>query len=227
MLHKKRKNVKRLILWLAFTTVVIVAAFACASLEARVVNVERVIEGDTIVLTGGEKVRLLGVDTPEQHDPDERKRCFANQALLFTQSRIRGKAVKLTSERPFKDKFGMTLAWVWYGPEFTLLLNADIVRKGYGVSFKEYSTSRLEEFNRLEQEAGEAKRGLWNPHACKLDSPQPAPPGDKDETVYITKRGCCYHKKNCGTLKRSKKIEEVKKSVAVKRGKRACKICKP
>jgi len=160
---------------------------------SRVVRVKKVIGGSTLVIIKGEKVRLLGLNIPEQHDPDTRKQ--------------------------------RTLAWVKYGPKFSRFLNAEIIREGYGFSDRKKPTHRQDEFNRLEAEARRAKRGLWAPGVCKDYKAQPASSGDS-KVVYITKTGCCYHRKSCSRIK-NKEVRAVNKDVAVKRGRRACKVCKP
>jgi micrococcal nuclease len=126
----------------------------------------RVIDGDTIVIANGQKVRLLGVDTPELHHPNKKVECFAQEAKLFTEAQILNKEVKLTSEGPKQDRYGRLLAWVWYGDDFKKLLNAEIIKEGYGFSYRKYPTSKLEEFNELERQAREQQKGLWHPDAC-------------------------------------------------------------
>ncbi|OGY42847.1 MAG: hypothetical protein A2Y67_00065 [Candidatus Buchananbacteria bacterium RBG_13_39_9] len=128
--------------------------------------VVRIIDGDTIVIASGQKVRLLGVDTPELHHPNKKVECFAEEAKKFTESQVLNKPVKLTSEGPKQDKYGRLLAWVWYGEDFKKLLNAEIIREGYGFSFRKYPTSKLKEFNELERIAREKQKGLWHPDAC-------------------------------------------------------------
>ena len=128
--------------------------------------VQRVIDGDTIALSADEKVRLLGVDTPELHHPQKPVQCFAREAMEYTRQRVEGKSVKLTYEGPPKDRYGRILAWVWYGEGFKQLLNADIIRDGYGFSYRKYPTSKLEEFNKLETYARDNNLGLWANSTC-------------------------------------------------------------
>lgn len=121
-------------------------------------RVIRVIDGDTIVLNTGEKVRLLGVDTPELHHPRKIIQCFGTEAKGFTESKVLNRVVRLSYEGVKYDRYGRTLAWVWYGDR---LLNRDLIRAGYGFSYRKYPTSRLLEFNELERHAREGRVGLW------------------------------------------------------------------
>lgn len=70
--------------------------FAVAgSIGADVFRVIRVVDGDTIVLSNQEKVRLIGVDTPELHHPRKLVQYYAEEAYRFTQRIVEGKEVRL------------------------------------------------------------------------------------------------------------------------------------
>lgn len=171
--------------------------------QGQIATVKRVVDGDTIVLENDEHVRLLGVDTPELHHPSKPVQCFGKEAKAFTVAKIEGKKVKLEFEGPRKDRYGRTLAWVWYGDKFEHLLNADLIREGYGFSFRKYPTSRLEELNRLEHQAREAGRGLWAPDACKDFGTAPAPGvvvGGQGEWC-ASKNSNVYHPCTCPAVK--------------------------
>jgi micrococcal nuclease len=62
-----------------------------------------------------------------------------------------------------KDQYGRTLAYIFL--EDGTLLNAEIIRQGYGHALVRYPFSRMEEFRRLEREAMEQRRGLWAPRS--------------------------------------------------------------
>ncbi|MCX6744294.1 MAG: thermonuclease family protein [Candidatus Parcubacteria bacterium] len=134
--------------------------------DAQIFKVTRIVDGDTFVLETKDKVRLLGVDTPELHHPKKPVQCFAQEAKDFTSRQVLNQKVKLTFEGQPRDRYGRVLAWIWYGPGYKKLLNAEIISQGYGFSYRKYPTSRLEEFNRLEREARKNKRGLWADNAC-------------------------------------------------------------
>ena len=62
-------------------------------------HVTRVIEGDTIILGGGERVRLIGVDTPETVHPQKPVEYFGKEASAFTRRTVEGKRVRLEYEQ--------------------------------------------------------------------------------------------------------------------------------
>ncbi len=135
-------------------------------LQENITTVIRVVDGDTIVIKSNKKIRLLGVDTPELHHPNKEVECFAQEAKIFTELQVLNKPVKLTFEGQKKDRYGRILAWVWHGKGFKKLLNAEIIKQGYGFSYRKYPTSRLEEFNKFERKARKKQKGLWHPDAC-------------------------------------------------------------
>ncbi|HUU12077.1 MAG TPA: thermonuclease family protein [Terriglobia bacterium] len=119
----------------------------------------RVIDGDTIELDGGERVRLIGVDTPESVDPRRPVEYFGKEAGAFTRRLAEGKTVRLEFDRETVDIYGRTLAYV-YLPDRTLL-NGEIIRQGYGHAYTRFPFRYEREFVGLELEARAAGRGLW------------------------------------------------------------------
>ena len=136
---------------------------ACVTSAGSLRTVERIRDGDTIVLEGGEVVRLIGVDTPETVHPRKPVEHFGKEASEFTRSLTVGKRVSLESDAQTapKDRYGRTLAYVRL-PDGRML-NLEIVRQGYGHAYVERPFSRMEEFRAAEREAREAERGLWAP----------------------------------------------------------------
>jgi endonuclease YncB( thermonuclease family) len=119
----------------------------------------RVIDGDTIELEGGERVRLIGVNTPESVDPRRPVEYFGREAAAFTRRTVEGRRVRLEYDEETRDPYGRTLAYV-YLPDGTLL-NAEIIRQGYGFAYTRFPYRRQAEFVNLEREAREQGRGLW------------------------------------------------------------------
>jgi len=119
----------------------------------------RVIDGDTIVLDGDETVRLLAVDTPEMDHPNKTVRFFAAKAKAFTAGLVLDRQVRLEFETERLDEYGRTLAYVFLPAG--RLLNAEIIRNGYGHVYSRKVYSRTEEFRILEREARENGVGLW------------------------------------------------------------------
>ena len=124
-------------------------------------RVVRVVDGDTLLLDRNERVRLIGVDTPETVDPRRPVEWFGKEASAFTKRMVEGKKVRLEYDQDRKDRFGRTLAYVYL--EDGTFLNAEIVKQGYGHAYTQFPFKYLEEFRGYERQAREAQRGLWKP----------------------------------------------------------------
>jgi micrococcal nuclease len=140
-----------------------------APIDGNYRTVERVIDGDTLVMENGERVRLIGVDTPETKHPNKPVEHFGKEAAAFTRRLVEGKRVRLefdpaNAPRAHKDSTQQrrTLAYVFL--KDGTLLNAEIIKQGYGVAYTRFPFARLDEFRRFEREAREQRRGLWASH---------------------------------------------------------------
>lgn len=130
-------------------------------------TVFRVIEGDTLILEGNQKVRLLGVNSPESVAPRGPAQSLGKQAVAFTSRMVAGKRVRLEFDETQFDSRVRTLAYVYF--EDGTFLNAEIIKQGYGWASKRFPCRYLEEFQRYEREARDARRGIWK----KLDATGP------------------------------------------------------
>jgi micrococcal nuclease len=123
-------------------------------------KVSKIFDGDTVKLDNGETVRLIGVDAPETHHPELPVQRFGEESAAFLAQLVQGAEVTLEIERDGpKDAHGRTLAYVWKGD---LLVNAEMVRKGYAYAFTLYAFRRRDEFMALETAARKAQVGLWH-----------------------------------------------------------------
>ena len=125
--------------------------------------VDRVVDGDTIVvLMNGteEKIRLIGVDTPESVHPDpDRNVPYGKVAADYTRSRLLGQQVYLEYDVETRDKYGRILAYVWIGDE---MFNRTLLSEGHAMLATFPPNVRyVDEFTVLQAEAREAGRGLW------------------------------------------------------------------
>ena len=121
--------------------------------EARVT---RVVDGDTIEISGDQRVRYIGVDAPEVGGVPQH---YGPEATSLNSSLVAGRMVTLAKDVSDVDRFGRLLRFVYADG---ILVNAELVREGYArarVYFPD--TAYAECFASLEQEAMEAKRGLW------------------------------------------------------------------
>jgi micrococcal nuclease len=125
--------------------------------------VERVVDGDTIVLRGGERIRYIGVDTPESVKPGTPVQCFAKAASRENERLVEGRRVRLTYDVERRDRYGRTLAYVHRDDGSGLFVNAELVRGGYAVPLSiAPNVAHAGEFRRLARAARRAGRGLWS-----------------------------------------------------------------
>ncbi len=125
-------------------------------------SVVRVVDGDTIVVADGRTVRLIGIDTPETHDPRRPVECFGAEAASFTATLLPpGTAVRLVYDVERSDRYGRTLAYV-YRRQDGLALSAALVAEGYASLLTiPPNVAHVEELAALAAEARRADRGLW------------------------------------------------------------------
>ncbi len=168
--------------------------------------VERVVDGDTIVLVGVGKVRLLGVDTPETKDPRKPVQYFGKEASAFTKKLLEGKKVRLEGEPNKVDFFKRTLAYVYL--EDGTFANQLIIEQGYGHAYTKYPFSRMEAFRKYERTARENKRGLWADDALRTPSYEPtlAPTSKARSKALQAPQGVIQNRAQCV----EKKCSEIK-----------------
>ena len=163
---------------IASALVAVVAAAGCASASGRAppgkddtrVPVTKVTDGDTIHVTyrgRDERVRLIGVDTPEVSWYGGKAECFGQEAGLYTRGRLNGRTVRLEFDADLRDRYGGLLAYVYVGDE---LFNLTLVRLGYAAADPvPPDTARATAFGDAEREARAAGRGRWS--ACPSSVP--------------------------------------------------------
>lgn len=123
------------------------------------VLVTRVIDGDTIELSDGRRVRYIGIDTPETVDPRRPVQCFGKEASQENKRLVDGKTVRLEKDVSETDKYGRLLRYVYVGDE---MINTVLVREGFAVSSTFPPDVKHQElFLQAQQEAREHGRGLW------------------------------------------------------------------
>lgn len=125
--------------------------------------VERVVDGDTLVLRSAGKSRLIGVDTPEVFG---RPGCFGEQASAFAKRTLRpGLRVMVGHGSEPRDRYGRRLIYLWLrdGRSFNELL----VREGFAVALAIAPNTRFaDRFRELADQARVAQAGLWSPATC-------------------------------------------------------------
>ena len=155
--------------------------------------VEDVVDGDTIVVAGGTRVRLIGIDTPETKDPRKPVQCFGAEASAYTASLLPpGTPVRLVFDVERFDRFGRTLAYV-YREADGLFVNVALVANGYAqVATFPPNVAHADELTVLARTAREEGRGLWS--ACDGESVPggtAAPPAAPAAPPAVSGNGSC------------------------------------
>ena len=174
------------------------------------IKVTRAIDGDTIEIEGGEKVRYIGIDTPETVDPRKPIQCFGVEASKKNKELVEGKTVRLEKDITDRDKYNRLLRYIWVGDTF---INLELVKQGFAYSYSYPPDIKYQEqFVKAQQEAREAKRGLWS--SCQSDSrvsgastsvsSDTSPTGDCVIKGSISSTGeKIYHLPGCGSYSKT------------------------
>ena len=137
----------------ALVLALVLLLFSACSTTSEKVLVTRVIDGDTIEIQGGDRVRYIGIDTPERGDP------YYLEATAKNEELVEGRRVRLEKDTSEKDRYGRLLRYIFVDD---LFVNAEMVRLGYARAYSyPPDTQYAELFSRLESEAKQAGRGLW------------------------------------------------------------------
>jgi len=127
-------------------------------------RVLRVVDGDTIIvrLAGRrERVRYIGVDTPESVAPGRPVECFGPAAKRENERLVEGRTVTLTTDVEPRDRFGRLLAYVRRASD-GLFVNAELVRRGFATTLTiPPNVAHAARLRALQREARRAGRGLW------------------------------------------------------------------
>ncbi len=133
--------------------------------DVREGRVARVVDGDTVhvrLASGRERVRLIGVDTPEV--TGARRECWGARASAATRRLLAGRRVRLRTDVEERDRFGRLLAYVERSAD-GLDAGAELVRRGHAdVLEVAPNLRRAARYARLARAARRADRGLWG--AC-------------------------------------------------------------
>lgn len=133
--------------------------------KARVL---RVIDGDTIELASGQKVRYIGIDTPETVDPRRDLQCFGKEASSYNKTLVEGKEIYLEKDVSQTDRYGRLLRYI-YLEENGISINEQLVKEGYAMASSYPPDIKYQEKFRLaEQKARNNQKGLWQDGVCSL-----------------------------------------------------------
>lgn len=124
--------------------------------EPPLVKVIKVIDGDTIIIEGGQKVRYIGINAPENTSKVE---CFGQESTLKNKELVENQQVRLEKDVSESDRYGRLLRFVYVGDT---LVNETLVKEGFAQVSTFPPDTRFQENFRLAQiKATDQKRGLW------------------------------------------------------------------
>ncbi len=150
---------------------------SCAKIDYDHVFISRVIDGDTLKLANGPRVRLIGIDTPEMYKSKKLYRDarrskhdlqtiqeLGRRSYAFTRKLAEGKLARLEFDVEKRDTYGRTLAYVFIKSDAAeeIFLNAEIVKQGYAslMTFPP-NVKYVDLFRKLYRQAQEDNKGLW------------------------------------------------------------------
>ncbi len=167
-----RKSVNRRIILILAIIAVLLVTYVVSRKEAvpaqpvdvtlqavseEMTRVTRVVDGDTIEIEGGRRVRYIGIDTPETTE------CFGNTATDENSRLVSGKTVRLVSDISDKDAYGRLLRYVYAGDVF---VNDTLVRQGFAAAEPiKPDIQYASQFLTAQNEAKQENRGVWQ--ACQ------------------------------------------------------------
>jgi micrococcal nuclease len=147
-----------------------------STLGVSLTRVTKVIDGDTFQIETGQKVRMIGMDTPELHHPKKPVQCFGKEAMEKTKQLIEGKIVRLEKDISETDRYGRLLRYVYLenlsptpiaSQSAELFVNAYLVQQGYAhVLTVPPDVAKSKEFLQLQEQAMQNRVGLWK--SCNL-----------------------------------------------------------
>lgn len=122
-------------------------------------TVTRVVDGDTVVLEGLGRARLIGVDTPESVRPDYPVEYFAREAAGFTRRSLEGREVTIEFGAERTDSHGRQLVYLYRqdGTHF----NAQLIKLGYGFAYTRFPFKFMVKFLEYEDTARRQGKGMW------------------------------------------------------------------
>ncbi len=130
--------------------------------SAATATVTRIIDGDTVVLAGVGRSRLIGIDTPEVYGTAE---CFGREASAFAKRLLAGRRVRSERGVEPRDRYGRALVYLWL--DDGRFVNELLVAGGYARTLSIAPNVRFAaRLGRRAREARAAGRGLWSRAAC-------------------------------------------------------------
>lgn len=182
-----------------------------SSAKSDTATVLKILDGDTYVLSGDRRVRLLGIDTPEKGEP------FSETAKNFADSLLNGAHITIEFDKTQKDKYGRLLGYVRFQDYF---VNKMMIERGLARLYLFQGTKRYNaDLIAAQKNARERKIGIWS-----LPLPEKEP-------FYISSSGAFrFHRPLCPLIKdiNTKKAKRYKsRDSALDDGLSPCRECRP
>jgi len=204
--------VSRALLGLFFNMLVV------TQVQAGEYRVRIVLDGDTILLCSGERVRYLGIDAPEMDTGEGKAEHLAQVSKDFNRRLVEGGPVRLTYDQERRDDYGRLLAYVFL--QDGRMVNAAMVREGLAMVMPKRPNTRYRNFLlRCQREAMRKGMGLWQ-----------GLPGREDAVFVGNSRSFRFHKRDCASLAQVPKGRQVhfrSRYEAFWAGYSPCKRCRP
>ena len=165
----KRRLIKLAISAVSFVLITIVWPYIQAKLESHPVTpagqyyVTKVADGDTIEVDMNgtlERVRMIGVDTPETHKPNTPVQCYGPEASDYTTKLLTHQNVRLEADPTDdnRDRYDRLLRYVYFNDT---LVNKSLIEQGYGFAYTSFPFTKKVEFMQAQFAAAGKKIGLW------------------------------------------------------------------
>lgn len=193
-----RENVTKLVL----------SAKETAALSVDYFKVVKVVDGDTIDLDyfgKTERVRMIGVNTPESVDPRKPVECYGKEAAIEAAKLLANKMVSIESDKTQddRDKYGRMLRYVKIkdGPFY----NLEIIKRGFAYEYTfKVPYAQQKNFKSAQTDAQKNQRGLWAERACGRKNAAKTNEAAKAVTINLSTTGVCRIKGNISASKKQK-----------------------
>ncbi len=193
--------------------------------------VTRVVDGDTyMVKIDGkeEKVRIIGVDTPESVHPQKDKNTKEGKiASDYVKNLLEGKYVTLEYDTQERDRYGRVLAYVYLDD---MMVNKHLLEEGYArLATFPPNVKYVDEFTKIEKKAQANNKGFWSNNDFET-SPKPDPLDNKTGKYIGNINTKKFHYPDCNSVKNTKKANRVYLKTykeAMDNNYEPCSICKP
>ncbi len=135
------------------------------------------VDEDTVIVTRGVRVRLIGIDAPESNEE------YHTEGKVFLEDMILHKEVLLEGCTTDKDTYGRSPRYVWLNDE---LVNAEMVKAGWAIAMQyELNTKYSSLIAEAEKEAIEIQAGIWATTHISTPIPKTPTPTSKNLHLYI------------------------------------------